>query len=458
MNDGTRLEDIAKEFMESLGVVVIVDTENNIVYMTEKYAELFGIAKPYPIGEKLNTHVPDEKLSDVLQTGKENVEEFFEHDGRSMVINRLLIRKNNEILGAFAFTSTQTRLSLKQLESKMDFLNKQVKFYRENYFEKVGTKYNIEQIITEDGKMKRLIALTRKVAGTKSIVLIQGESGTGKELFAHSIHNLSERVNMPFVILNCAAIPETLLEAELFGYAEGAFTGALKGGKKGKIEQADGGTLLLDEINSMPLSLQAKLLRAVQEKEIQVVGGQTKHVDVRFVFTTNQDLRKLVIEGKFREDLYYRINVVELNIPPLRERKGDTVLLANHFIEKLNEELGLHVTGMDNEVEQLLMGYPWPGNIRELENMIERALNYATKGILTVNHFDRLRLKMSTNENPKHEDFSLRLARDEAERLAIMRALTKAKGNKKQAAALLGIDRSILYDKIKKYDIRINMV
>ena len=458
MDERIRLEHIAKEFMESLGVVVIIDVNYRIVYMTEKYAELFDISKPYPIGQRLDIYVPGEKLSDVVETGQECVEEFFEYNGRSMVINRLLIREGNEVLGAFAFTSTQTRLTLKQLESKMGFLNKQVQFYRENYFESVGTKYNIEQIITEDSKMERLIGLTRKVARTKSMVLIYGESGTGKELFAHSIHNLSERARMPFIILNCAAIPETLLESELFGYAEGAFTGALKGGKKGKIEQADGGTLLLDEINSMPLSLQAKLLRAVQEKEVQVIGGKTKKVDVRFVFTTNQDLKKLLAAGKFREDLYYRINVVELRIPPLRERRGDIALLTNHFIEKINEELGLHVTSVDAEAMSLLRGYTWPGNIRELENMIERAMNYAGAGELNVSHLDRLRLKMSLNTGKQDTDFSLKLAREEAERLAIAKAISKAKGNKRLAAELLDIDRSVLYDKIKKYSIRTNKV
>lgn len=442
---------MAGELLESLGVAVVIDAESRIIYMTERYGELFKIEKPLPIGEKIYTYVPTEGLSAVIHTGKECVEEFFQHGDQTMVINRLLIRRAGEVIGAFAFTSTSTRLSLKQLETKMTFLNKQVSFYRENYLHHIGTKYNIDQIITQDAGMLELISLTKKVARTRSAVLINGESGTGKELFAHSIHNLSQRVKMPFVILNCAAIPESLLESELFGYAEGAFTGALKGGKKGKIEQADGGTLLLDEINSMPIQLQAKLLRAVQEKEVQVVGGDNKGVDVRFVFTSNQDLAELVKAGQFREDLYYRINVVELRIPPLRQRAGDIPTLVNHFIEKLNGELGVCVSGVDHGAMALLKGYPWPGNIRELENMIERALNYASSGVLTAEHFDRLRLKISLTDHGKGDGFSLREAREEAERIAILRALKQAKGNKRLAASLLDIDRSILYDKIKKY-------
>ncbi|WP_312047536.1 sigma 54-interacting transcriptional regulator, partial [Anaerotignum sp.] len=246
----------------------------------------------------------------------------------------------------------------------------------------------------------------------------------------------------------------TLLESELFGYAEGAFTGAMKGGKKGKIEQADGGTLLLDEINSMPFQLQAKLLRVVQEKEIQVIGGKNKEIDVRFVFTTNQDLGEMVKEGKFRDDLYYRINVVELRIPPLRQRKGDISLLVNHFIEKLNEELGSHILGVDQKALHLLESYQWPGNIRELENMIERAFNYANSGELSVEDFERLRLKMNISEMKQEDTFTLRAAREEAEKLAILRALKQTKGNKKKAAELLDIDRSILYDKMRRYTIK----
>lgn len=454
MKQNINFESIAKEFLESLGVVVIVDTESRIIYMTEKYGELFKIPKPFPIGKKLHEYVPDESLSAVIRSGKESVEEFFEHDGKTMVINRLLIRKYDEILGGVAFTSTGSRLTVKQLENKMSFLNKQVQFYKDNYFENTGTKYNIDQIITQDQELRKLIDFTKRAARTRSAILIYGESGTGKELFAHSIHNLSGRAKMPFVILNCAAIPETLLESELFGYAEGAFTGALKGGKKGKIEQADGGTLLLDEINSMPIQLQAKLLRVVQEKEIQVIGGKNKEIDVRFVFTTNQDLAEMVKEGKFRDDLYYRINVVELRIPPLRQRKGDIPLLVNHFIEKLNEELGSHILGVDQKVLQLLESYQWPGNIRELENMIERAFNYANSGELSVEDFERLRLKMNLSEMKQENTLTLRAAREEAEKLAILRALKQTKGNKKKAAELLEIDRSILYDKMRRYAIK----
>ena len=448
------VEAMSKDFLESLGVVVIIDSQSRIVYMTEKYAQLYKIKKPYPLGEELKKHVKKEKLSYVLKTKTESVEEFFEHEGRTMVINRLLIRREGEVIGAFAFTSTETRLNLKQLENKMNFLNKQVHFYRENFLQQVGTKYTIEQIITQDCYLKNLIEVTKRVASMGSTVLVYGESGTGKELFAHSIHNLSQRANMPFVILNCAAIPETLLESELFGYAEGAFTGALKGGKKGRIQIADGGTLLLDEINSMPLQLQAKLLRVVQEKEIQVIGGETKKIDVRFVFTTNEDLGKLVEAGKFREDLYYRINVVELVIPPLRERKGDIPLLVTYFINKLNEALGLHITGIDPKAMELLESYPWYGNVRELENMIERGFNYTNQGNLGVEDFARLRLKMSLVEAKNPEVFSLKTAREDAERLAIIRALKETKGNKKKAALLLGIDRSLLYSKLEKLEIK----
>lgn len=450
-----QLEQIFRDLLESMGGIIVIDRNSNIVYMNDNYAQLFDIPPPYPIGEKIYSVIPGEKLTDVMRTHKEDVVEFYDVKGQKIVINRLLITHKTEILGAFAFTSVGLRLSEKQLEQKFEYLNKQLHYYKTNYKETGRPKYNIDQIITQSPLMEQLLIQTKKVAQTKSVVLISGESGTGKELFAHSIHSLSNRSAMPFIALNCAAIPESLLESELFGYEEGAFTGAVKGGKKGKVELAHGGTLFLDEINSLPLGLQAKLLRVLQEREIQIVGGRSKEIDVRFITTSNQDLSGLVKSGKFRADLYYRINVVELKIPPLRQRKEDISPLAYHFINKLNDELGLNISGITEEALALLNGYDWPGNIRELENVIERALNFAASGNLDVEHFDIVMLKINKNASNQQEQFSLRAAREEAESLAIIRAVKHAHGNKKQAAILLGIDRSILYDKLRQYNIKL---
>jgi transcriptional regulator with PAS, ATPase and Fis domain len=450
-----QLEHIFRDLFESIGGIIVIDRQANIVYMNDNYARLFDISPPYPIGEKIYDVILGEKLSRILETQREDMIEFYEIKGQKLLCSRLLIKHESQIIGAYAFTQAGLRFTEKQLERRFDYLNKQLDYYKNNYKETGKPKYNISQIITDSPKVKQLISQAKKVAQTRSNVLISGESGTGKELFAHSIHTLSNRSNMPFIVLNCAAIPETLLESELFGYAEGSFTGASKGGKKGKIWLADGGTIFLDEINSLPLSLQGKLLRMLQEKEVQVIGGETKEVDVRFIVSTNQDLLKLVEEGKFRTDLFYRINVFELKIPPLRERKEDIPPLVYHFINKLNDEMGLNITGITDSALELLKQYDWPGNVRELENIIERSLNLAMTGELDLEHFDILKFKLNKNNGKTVEQFSLDAARQEAETSTIMRAIKYAKGNKKLTASLLGIDRSVLYDKIEKYNIKL---
>lgn len=448
--------DLFNNILETLGGTIVIDTNYRVIYMNDNYAGLFKLDKQYSIGKKIFDIIPNESLSKVLETGKENYEEIFEINGKKIIINRLLLKDyENNIIGAFAFTSVGLRLSGKNLEDRLEFLNKQLLFYKDNYKDSRKAKYNIDQIITKNDSFKKLLELVKKVSGTKSNVLIISDSGTGKELLAHSIHNLSERKNMPFVILNCAAIPENLIESELFGYAEGSFTGAIKGGKKGKIEMAEGGTLFLDEINSMPLNLQSKLLRVIQEKEVQIIGGNIKRIDVRFIFTSNQDLSALVKAGKFREDLYYRINVIQLKIPPLRERKEDIPILVNHFIYKLNDELGLNITGISDDVMELLCSYNWPGNVRELENTVERALNYAVSGQLRLEHFDILNLKINIENKSMNGKFSLKKVREEAEVSAIIKALKICGGNKVEASKILEVDRSVLYDKIKKYGINL---
>lgn len=444
----------AEDTLEALGAVVIVDNDCRIVYMSSGYERMFGLKRGEALGRRIQDLVPGEGLSAVIETGREDRSTLFWHGEQSMIVNRMLIRKNGKVVGGFALNATSLNQTDKQLAQNLSYIGRQLQFYREKFKEDTGTKHSIEEIITRNAEMLHLIELTKRVSKSRSNILVSGESGTGKELFSHAIHNLSERVRMPFVALNCAAIPETLLESELFGYADGAFTGAVKGGRKGRIEMADGGTLLLDEINSMPIHLQAKLLRAVQEREIQVVGGGTRRVDVRFIFTTNQDLAALVREGKFRADLYYRINVVELRVPPLRERKEDIEPLVYYFISKLNAELGLYISGVSKEVFGLLDQYDWPGNVRELENMVERAMDLAASGELRPEHFDRLSKKLEDGRTePLPGTYSLRAAREETEKAQIAKVLRLTGGNRKRAAELLEIDRSVLYDKMAKYGI-----
>jgi transcriptional regulator with PAS, ATPase and Fis domain len=296
------------------------------------------------------------------------------------------------------------------------------------------------------------------VADSNLAILITGETGTGKEVFANAVHQLSNRRYGNFIKVNCAAIPKDLLESELFGYSEGAFSGASKGGKVGKFEQANNGTILLDEIGELPMPLQSKLLRIIQERELEKIGGiKPMSLDVRLICCTNQNVEQMIAEGKFRQDLYYRINTIELNIPPLRDRLVDFPLLCEHFIRKINQYHNCSILGISDEVLQHFLNYNWPGNIRELEHVLERACVMSSTAILDVDHFDFFLPRIYQNYTAERNDsFSkmetLSNKRSQAEKKAIIQALEATKGNKSKAAIFLDITRSQLYEKLKKYD------
>jgi len=324
------------------------------------------------------------------------------------------------------------------------------KLQRENLIlrKKLARQYQFHDIISKNPRMQEILELAREVSSLRSTVLIRGESGTGKELIARAIHFSGARAQKPFIAVSCAALAETLLESELFGYEKGAFTGAAER-KKGKFELADGGTIFLDEIGDIPPKLQADLLRALQERSFYRVGGTEEiQVDVRVIAATHKDLRALVEEGRFREDLYYRLNVIEIVIPPLRERREDIPLLARHFVERLSHELGKPVEEISEDAMRLLMSHSWPGNVRELENAIERAIVSCRGATLSAEDFSFLqdngaaRFRVPDN---------MTLA--EMEKLMIEATLRRTGGNVKEAAASLGIDRSTLYEKLKRYGI-----
>jgi len=324
------------------------------------------------------------------------------------------------------------------------------KLQRENLIlrKKLQRRYQFHDIISKSPRMLEVLELAREVASLRSTVLIRGESGTGKELVARAIHFSGSRAQKPFIAVSCAALAETLLESELFGYEKGSFTGAAER-KKGKFELADGGTIFLDEIGDIGPKLQADLLRVLQERSFYRVGGSEEvQVDVRVIAATHKDLRALVDEGKFREDLYYRLNVIEIHIPPLRERREDIPLLAEHFVERLSHELGKPVDEIAQDAMRLLMDHAWPGNVRELENAIERAIVSCRGRTLTAEDFSFLR-----NNGPAKVQIPDNLTLAEMERLMIEATLRRTGGNVKEAAASLGIDRSTLYEKLKRYGI-----
>jgi DNA-binding NtrC family response regulator len=319
--------------------------------------------------------------------------------------------------------------------------------------EALGKRYQFKNIIARSAKMQEALAVVDRVAPTNSTVLLGGESGVGKDLIARAIHQHSRRSSGPFIKINCAAIPENLLESELFGYEKGAFTGAVSA-KPGKFELADKGTIFLDEIGDVPPSIQVKLLRVLQEREFERLGGtKTLKVDVRLVAATNRDLRAALEQGSFREDLYYRLNVVPINIPPLREHKEDIPDLVHYFIERFAAEAGKNVSGITPAAMKKLMEFHWPGNVRELENIIERAVALTSRQQIEESD---VRLDLSPSTTPKEltssgapfppEGMTLEQFEDEI----IQEALRRAHGNKSHAARLLGLSRNALRYRLSK--------
>jgi len=322
---------------------------------------------------------------------------------------------------------------------------------------KLYSKYTIDDII---GQSKAVLQLKERIiaaARTKSTILIIGDTGTGKELVAHAIVNLSSRRHEPFMRINCAAIAENLLESELFGYESGAFTGAIKGGHSGKFLMANGGTIFLDEIGDMQLSLQAKILRVLQEREIEKVGGQFPiPINVRIIAATHANLFQMVNEKKFRHDLFYRLHVITVNIPPLNKRKEDIPLLVDHFIRKFSKENDIDVLKVDHSFIKVLLDYDWPGNIRELLNVMETVCSMS-KGVITDDDIPQYMYNEHPCDNEGEEAIkNLKISTEEAERNIIVNTLIECRGNKNKVAKCLGISRSNLYYKISKLKIDIS--
>jgi DNA-binding NtrC family response regulator len=317
---------------------------------------------------------------------------------------------------------------------------------------KLSKQYNFHDILSKSPKMGKIFDLVRDVAGIRSTVLIQGESGTGKELIARAIHFSGDRAQKPFVGVSCAALTETLLESELFGHEKGSFTGA-SAQRKGKFEMADGGTLFLDEIGDISSKLQMDLLRVLQERRFYRVGGSEEiEVDVRVIAATNVDLERAVREGKFRDDLYYRLNVISIQIPALRDRREDIPLLVQSFIERLSHELGKNVSGVTEGCLRILLDHNWPGNVRELENAIERAMVTCKTTMLSED--DCAFLVPGSEKRETGWSIPANVSLEDAERYIISTTVQRTRGNIKEAASILGIDRSTLYDRLKKYNLQ----
>ena len=431
---------------------VVVDENGIITMMSKAYREFMNCTNPE--GKHVTEVVENTRLHIVGKTGEKEVGEIQEAQGHKMISMRVPIEKNGKIVGAIGKIMFKDLDTFKILSNKITNLEKEVEYYKNELSSDIKAKFTFNNLIGSSDKMVQVINLAKRVARNDSNVLITGESGTGKELLAHSIHNASKRCLKPFIKINCAAIPEELFESEMFGYEEGAFTGAKKTGRIGKFEYADGGTILLDEIGDMPMSMQVKLLRVIQEKELVRVGGNdVRKVDVRIIASTNKSLKQLVDIGEFRHDLYYRLNVMHLELPPLRERTEDIEVLANKLRVNICQRYGLYSEGISSEAGKLLKNYDWPGNVRELENVIERAINLLdTELIILPKHLSE---KVTRGSNRKYSQQSnyLKDIVENVEKEIIIECLKETKGNKNEAALRLGLSRAGLYKKLKRYDL-----
>lgn len=453
--------DISKDyslFLDAIGGLMVIDKMGNLVYMNEQCADYIKVDREKSMGKYVTEVFPPSNMQNLLKGDNKFHTNFYFHEGRMSVSTQAQLRKDGKIVGVLEYDMIQDVNALDDLLAQYaETLKDEMAYFREQVRNFKSTKYSVNNIIGSSKRIKELKYQIELAATSSSTVLICGETGTGKELVAHSIHNLSTRAFQNFVKVNGAGMSDSLIESELFGYVEGAFTGARKGGKKGKFELAHEGTLFIDEINQMPISLQPKLLRALQEGEIAPVGSEEDiTVNVRVVVAANEDLFSMVGEGKFREDLYYRLNVFPINVPPLRDRLEDVPELVEAKVKDLNKELGKNITKVDPFVYKQFRDYDWPGNIRELNNKVEAAMNYANGSVLKLEHFnwraDNSRINL---DELKAFDNPIEAMKKEAERKLINEVLMRFDGNKSKSADYLKISRPLLYQKMKRLGIKL---
>jgi PAS domain S-box-containing protein len=440
-----------EQILENLPLgIIIIDANSNITSANKYTLNLLNRSSKDVVGRNVNDIIPISPLSEIVNSKRKNTRDILEINENIVIANSSPILSSNKVIGAIGVFQDISELA-KKLENYQEELN----YYKEELQKHTRLNGQFADIIGSSGSLKEALLIAGKAAQSTSTVLIRGESGTGKELIAKAIHNHSNRKDRPFVKVNCAAIPENLLESELFGFEKGSFTGAVKG-KPGKFNLADGGTIFLDEIGDMSRQMQVKLLRVLQEKEFESIGGLvTQKVDVRVLAATNRNLEEMIKSGEFREDLYYRLNVISVNLPPLRDRRQDINLLTEHFIKKLSYSLKKYVTGIDSDCLKYLQDYHWPGNIRELQNIIERAINMCDGPIILSRDLPFF----ITNIKPDNGSLvNLRngelLPLEEYEKELVALAMKKYKSYNKAGKAL-GLTHRTVALKCEKYGIKI---
>ncbi|HHX27444.1 MAG TPA: sigma-54-dependent transcriptional regulator [Firmicutes bacterium] len=443
--------------------ISVADANGNGLLINQAYTRLTGLTEKDVIGKPATVDIAEgpSMHMQVLRTRQpvKNVPMRVGPMRRQVVVSVDPVFVGDELKGSVGVVRDVSEII--RLTEELDRMKKIVR--------QLEAKYTFEEVVSVNPLVSQAVEQARRVASTTATVLLRGESGTGKELFAHAIHSASPRRNKPFVRVNCAALSESLLESELFGYVDGAFTGAKRGGRKGLFEEAEGGSLFLDEVGVTNLALQAKLLRVLQEKEIMRVGdSKPTPVNVRVIAATNVSLEQLVAEGRFREDLYYRLNVIPIFIPPLRQRTDDLPFLCERLLKKLNQEYGRSVESVSPQVMEVFKTYRWPGNVRELENVIGRAMMNMKfqETVILPEHLPPMSMGGERLGRAAEGDMgpvgpaptliagSLREAVDSAERATILSALQKTGNNKTKAARLLGISLRSLYNKLERYGIK----
>ena len=457
--------DVTEEVVEAVRMLldnryeglIVVDGEGRVVFMNRENEKFLGLARGGAKERPVVDLIPSSRLHVVCKSGQAEVGQIQEIQGTPKVVARIPIKKDSRVIGAMGSVMFRDLEEVNILTRKVRMLEDRVASYEK----KLRTlpqrnRYSFDQILGQGRRLLEAADLAKKIAPSDASVLILGETGTGKELFAHAIHTASPRADGPFVRLNCAAIPRELAESELFGYEPGAFSGADRKGRIGKFEQAHGGTIFLDEIGELPVDMQAKILRVLQEKEVERVGGTgLRYVDFRLIAASNVDLKERTEQGKFRLDLYFRLNRMPLRVPPLREHPEDVPLYVRHFLDTQFDFTGTEPRQVSPEAMEALRGYPWPGNVRELMNVIERVAWHAPGAVIRLEDLPPAILSTLPQLEEESGSTLLRDAVEEAEKRVIQRVLAMTGNNKSRACRLLDIHRTTLYEKIARYKIEV---